>query len=377
MTVYRDARPGEEGKLLDLANMVFSMDQKPHDFRALVPTVYARDDFAPMHVVAEEDGRITAMVGLREHSVMVGEERIACGFIGTVCVHPYERGKGHMKRLMAMAHERARQKGLHLLMLGGQRQRYNYFDFEVGTAGIEFNVTQDNLRHVKSTALQASPRFVPLEGAGPAVLASCFGLFRRQPMHGEREEAQFAQYLRTWQGQGYAILMDGAVAGYTYVVEGGWRECVLSNWDALVPALHAWQLQMNCEETVVSVPYWNMKSIRILSEIAEQVSISGEHMLHVLDWQQVLGVLMAFKGKHFGLAQGELVVQIGEDKPLRLSVQENRTQVKPCDGPAQVRLTHNQAVLRFFSLQGSLMKEEPGFYDWFPLLFSLSEADAF
>ena len=60
---------------------------------------------------------------------MLGETlRVGC--VGTVSVHLYSRGEGHMKILMAMMMDDARAKGCDLLMLGGARKRYNYFGFE-------------------------------------------------------------------------------------------------------------------------------------------------------------------------------------------------------------------------------------------------------
>ena len=64
MTLYEIARPGDEEEILDVANLVFSQADRPHDFRALLPKVYAKKEFEDYHVVARQNGRICALVGV-------------------------------------------------------------------------------------------------------------------------------------------------------------------------------------------------------------------------------------------------------------------------------------------------------------------------
>ena len=63
---------------------------------------------------------MVAMLPLRMH---VLSDVLQLGFVGTVCVHPYARGEGHMKHLMADLLADAKRRGLDLLVLGGQRYR--------------------------------------------------------------------------------------------------------------------------------------------------------------------------------------------------------------------------------------------------------------
>ena len=62
-------------------------------------------------------------------SLLVAGKPLRAAGIGTVSVHPYARGEGHMKKLMHMTLEECRENGADLAMLGGQRQRYEYFGF--------------------------------------------------------------------------------------------------------------------------------------------------------------------------------------------------------------------------------------------------------
>ena len=148
MTEYRLARPQEEADVLDFINMVFSMHSQPHDFAALLPKVYAHPGFARYHYVAVEDGHIRGTVALLPLTLRVEENcALKAGYIGSVAVHPYSRGAGHMKALMRMALTDAEAQGYDLLALGGRRQRYAYFGFEKGGQRLTFSLNSDNVRH--------------------------------------------------------------------------------------------------------------------------------------------------------------------------------------------------------------------------------------
>ena len=64
MTEYRFARPEEEPQILDLIDLVFSQGSRPHDFRKLLPKVYAHPGFSAIHALAVADGRIRAAVAV-------------------------------------------------------------------------------------------------------------------------------------------------------------------------------------------------------------------------------------------------------------------------------------------------------------------------
>ena len=64
MTEYRFARPEEEPQILDLIDLVFSQGSRPHDFRKLLPKVYAHPGFAGFHAVAVRENRIRAVIAM-------------------------------------------------------------------------------------------------------------------------------------------------------------------------------------------------------------------------------------------------------------------------------------------------------------------------
>ena len=131
MAVYRFARPEEEEAILDLIDLVFSKTGSSIDFASLVPKVYGRAGFSAYHAVAEQAGRLVGTVAMLPVTVHMGDTALRGGYIGSVAVHSKYRGQGHMRALMDLLIAEAKSRGYDFLALGGQRQRYGYWGFEV------------------------------------------------------------------------------------------------------------------------------------------------------------------------------------------------------------------------------------------------------
>ena len=149
--------------IIEHANFVFSHAHGSCEFKTMLPKSYSENPIMwPEHFVAREKDRIRALVGLLTMDLCVLNDPVKLGFIGTVSVNPYARGRGYMKKCMAMAEEHARAEGMDLLALGGQRQRYGYFGFEKGGFYASYTVNKSNCRHALSDADVSGIRFVPL-----------------------------------------------------------------------------------------------------------------------------------------------------------------------------------------------------------------------
>ena len=148
MTEYRLARAHEEREILDFSNMVFAMTAGPIDFSRVYPSIYGRAGFSRLHIIArDEENRLVSSIAVKPMILTLGRDgSLSAGYLGTVATHPTERGKGHMKELMRLSIERARADGMELVALGGQRQRYNHYGFEIGAPVITFYLNKDNLK---------------------------------------------------------------------------------------------------------------------------------------------------------------------------------------------------------------------------------------
>ncbi|WHX49067.1 GNAT family N-acetyltransferase [Paenibacillus woosongensis] len=77
---------------------------------------------------------------------MVCDDTLRACYLGTVSIHPRARGEGHMKALMDMWLEELRNT-CDMVVLYGQRQRYEYFGFTLGGVKFKYFVGGANVRH--------------------------------------------------------------------------------------------------------------------------------------------------------------------------------------------------------------------------------------
>ena len=130
MIEYRFADASYRADIIDFINMVFSQSAIPHDFKTLIPKVYADGrGFDEIHAIALDNQRVRGVVAQLPISAKYAGQDLKIGYIGSVSSHKYARGSGYMKVLMAMQLENAEKSGIDIMMLGGQRQRYEYFGY--------------------------------------------------------------------------------------------------------------------------------------------------------------------------------------------------------------------------------------------------------
>ena len=378
MTEYRRALPQEEDDILDLANLAFSLVRQPRDFKALLPRIYGRPGFFPYHVVAVRDGRLKALVGLLPLTLRLDPgSALKLGFVGTVSVHPYARGEGHMKALMHMTRDNAIAQGMDMMILGGQRQRYNYFDFESAGSVITYTVSATNLRHRLKDQDVSMYRFMPFDELEQEKLSALWQMQAKQALSNERPMADFSLIMRTWQGKAFAVMQGGILLGYLYTVKDSLFEWELQPVESMLPILKAFITQENLQEIHIRLSLHRTDEMHILSEIAEGYRISDSCMVSVLDWRSVLQKLLDFKANRVPLEDGEVVLEVIGRCKLLIQICQGRPKVTPTKRKPSLRLEHNAAVLVLVSLQSRLLDSGKLWRNWLPLYFSVPEADAF
>ena len=146
---YRIATPADRDAYIDFINYVFSHDHQPHDFKALLPKEYGdgRESRAAHFLALDDEGHIRGCVAALPFTVRVLDQDLKYAYIGSVSVHPYARGEGHMKHLMAMVEAWLVEQQVDAAVLGGQRQRYQYFGYSKGGMSVRYDFSFDNARH--------------------------------------------------------------------------------------------------------------------------------------------------------------------------------------------------------------------------------------
>ena len=127
MEMIRQVKPDEGEMIRAFAQTVFAAEGGPADFAQLLPKVYrSPQDSARQHLLLAEEGKIQGLLLRTVTQLSAGGRLLPVGHIGSVCVAPAYRGRGAMSRLLSCAVEDLRRDGCALIVLSGQRQRYEH-----------------------------------------------------------------------------------------------------------------------------------------------------------------------------------------------------------------------------------------------------------
>lgn len=383
MAQYRQAKHGEEADILDFINYVFSQASRPHDFARLLPKVYARDDFAQYHYVAEEGGRIRATVAMLPSVYRVDDARaLSLGYIGSVSSHPYDRGKGHMQALMRLALADADARGIDLLALGGMRQRYGYFGFECGGGLLRFAIYQENIRHALRDVRAQAVRIREVSGEDDGALEAAYALYLRQPLMCRREREGFLPVMRSFGGRLYVIEdadagADAPLLGYLSTRGEEITELALADESRVGQVLKRWIEQQGARKVALLAPMSNRVRANFVKSFAEGYSVSDGEMICVRDWKKVLSALLSYKADCLPLADGRFTFEIEGAGRWVIEVAQHAARVTSTDGAPDVSFNARRAVEFFFSPFTALSVASPMLKSWLPLPFGVPVPDQF
>lgn len=139
-------------ELLDFLLTVFKGNNPDHSpFEVIYPDLFAADDeVLGRHAVIREDGRIVSCVGTYPMLMQVGGCRIMTAGVGQVATLKSCTGKGYMTQLLNHELVRCRDEGCAIAWLGGRRDRYAHFGFELASLSYDYGCDAHSLRHLPS-----------------------------------------------------------------------------------------------------------------------------------------------------------------------------------------------------------------------------------
>ena len=372
-TEYMIAAPEDRAEIIDFANMVFSQNSAPHNFKTLLPKVYgdgAKDH--SIHHVAKQDGRVRAVVAMLPEKLRVLDHTLNMGFVGTVSVHLYSRGEGHMKALMQQMKDDATQRGMDILVLGGQRQRYNYFGFEQAGTNVRYRIDANNIRHCLKNVDVSDITFEPLSEDRPEALDFAHALAQKLPVACDRPRDELLARLQSWHNEPMLVRIGGEPAGY---IVGEVTEVVLTDEFLLLKVLKAYMGALKLKEIQLSVAPHQTERMRILSTLSGNRSISHVEMVNVLNWQGVLEAYLRLKASYTRLTDGRVTLGI-DGEAFTISVENGVPTVVKSDCAPDCAMTKLEAERLVFDIEGALCPD-PRFGNWFPLPFPLTGVDTF
>ncbi len=370
---------------MDFINYVFGFNGNERDFKKLLPKLYKPElDPAGHSYVVVEDGKIKAAVGAFDHDLSVCGELLKTRGIGNVAVHPYERSRGFMKKLMNLALEDMIKDGVVLSALGGRRQRYRYFSYEKIGTRIGFSVNSDNIRHTFGSSFEPVFEFRKVGPDSDEALDGIYSLYMSQLLHCVRERERLYDILVSWSSKVYAAYFkkDERFAGYCVTEDSSVREFLLD------PVYQPWLPEflrdlykyLGKGSIGVTVPPHLNAYAEMLIDIGEHYDIAPPKSFTVLNFKAVVGAFMKLKATCSALADGRFTVDIdgfaGPER-IEISVSKGIPSVEYTTGEPDLELSHIEAMNLFFAPYrpererlGAVQKS------WFPLPLFLYSADA-
>ena len=406
--VYYKKICGNEGSrqedILDFANMVFGMSGECIDFGAFYPKAYsgARCRLVTHHVM-EEHGKIRALLDSYPLTMRLqtgvqadGRMELKAVYIGTVSVHPHTRNKGYLTALMEHAQSDARAQGCALMLLDGNRHRYQHYGFERAGIRYSFHVAFRNIRHCcaelygREYTEKPCYCFEEIEGGDSPYLDAMFALYSRKNMVA-RNRDDFWLCLQGGHSVTLAVLCGGRLAGYVSLSADGHNVLEFEMDETKQIPKMIYDLMAGTDSTQLGVDAGmdEFGNIEYLEKMCNNYSVSMSHHIKILDYEAVLTFLFSWKQKYGTLVTDDYVVGVkdtedGKERNYLISVREDGTKVTRTDRKADIvfgelefvtMLTTNLFFVEQQKGNRGRLKNAP--VGWFPLPFYLPEADAF
>lgn len=330
---------------IDFLNLVFSAHY-PIDLAKLLPKLYQPTDEQMRHNFAvKRNGKIRAVVGLFPLELNIGDVPLKGAGIGGVSTHPNDRGRGYMRRLLNFCLDMMKTNSCHFSWLGGQRQRYNYFGYEVCGSKHVYKVTKRNMRRYYERI--PNVHFELIENPADPRLLQIKSMHDQCAIHVSRPSSALWDIFQSWHHRLYAVLDEGAeLLGYLcadwsggVVLETAARENQL--YRRLIPA---WVDYQEKESVYFETPGLPGALVTELSRMCEQPAIHSCGNWQIFDWQGTLDALFKLKRRFFRLVDGEFCLEIEGYGRLKMSV----------NGPdASCTRTHSRVDFSCSSIQAT------------------------
>lgn len=393
---YVRGTKADMAELIDFANMVFSMSSGSIDFEGLLPKAYSEErDMLATHHLIKEEGRIKALIDVLPMELRLGGESLRAGYIGTVSVHPKARGKKYMITLMEQAEKQAREDGKDVLILDGNRHRYQHYGFEKAGMKYCFNITGDSIRHCCNILGQEEKEyhFARLEATDEKWINRAFLLYQKRNVTARTRE-DFFLCLSSWEADTYAVLDGEECVGYLNVEanERNIFEFELADIGELPYVIKAFMEEIGSDELGIHAAMDEPKKIDMLDLMADYYTLNTSHQIKVLNHANVLSFLLKWKlathKKEKAMQEGSYVIGVwsqerdGQSNYL-MEYKNGEVFVTQTDLAADMVFEEKELVkvlttsycFHIMQKPDTPLRKAP--QGWFPLPFFLPEADAF
>ncbi len=367
---YGRGNKDQYDEYMELINHVFSDDNERY-FQELLPKLYKPESNPAYNAfVAIEDGKMIAGIGDFPCEMVVCGKSIWGAGIGNVAVHKDHRRRGLMIKLLNDAIDDMVANEIDISFLGGQRQRYNHFSYDVGGATYSFRVESKNIKYVygDDSTIKYQITDTELDRDDNESLDEIARLLASHPYYHVRERSNLYDIMCTWHSKPHVFKCDGKFVGY-YVKGGSVSEIDVIDDEYFADAIRA-MIKANGSVNISIAPF-QTSFIKVLEPLCDGYNISSNAMYTVLCYRRVIDAFLSLKATYTNLVDGKITVLVhgrGGDELFTVEVKDNKVSATITNDEPDMELTHMEAMNMFFGNVSLLRGKAPAVVSqWFPL----------
>ena len=361
-------------ELINLLNFTFGTKNKREtSFEAELPKMCRRTDEAMgKHFGAFEDGKLVAALGIYPLPAKILGEDFLFSTVGNVATHPDFEGRGYMKSLMAVAMEELKRIGADASRLGGARQRYNRYGYEMAGVGYTVTVNDHNVKY----AMPNDPGFTfrQIERADIEAWSYVNALHAMGKIYCVRsEEDDFYNVFASataWRAVPYLVLKGEERIGYLALGKDGSTvaELYTEREDDFSTVICALQ-KFTGKAVSITLPEYEKAKLARLAKFASGVSTGPVCHFKVINFEKLTSALMKLKAAYTNMPVGEFVLGIEDYGNLCLYSDGKTVGARLTEKCAKVTLDKLTATRFLFGhIPASFIADVPDFVSaWLPL----------
>jgi len=366
---------------MDFINYVFGFNGNTNDFKKLLPKLYKYEyEPAVSSYVAVENNKIKAAVGAFDHDVSVCGKYIKTRGIGNVAVHPYTRGKGYMKKLMNMALDDMVSDGVDMSVLGGRRQRYNYFSYDKLGQAVSLSFNDDNIRHTFGNNRTHSISFKIVNADDREALEMIKKLAESQNFYAIRDIGKYFEILSSWKQKAAVAFDNGNFVGYCVFKGNDVNELLVTDKTIVAEFVCALYDFLGGSSMLLKLPAFLPEYINSLIGICEYYDVGPSKSFSVFNYKNVIQAFMLLKNTYTDLPNGSIVLDIlgkAKREKICIDVSDGSIIVSETNAEADLKLSHLEAMNLLFAPVCIARDSLPWYAKiWFPLPIYLYSSDA-
>lgn len=371
----------DEKELIAALDDIFFSEEPHNNFMDLLPKLYKNKyNCGERNMILKEDGVIKAAVGCFPLDAVAAGRKLRIMGIGNVGVAKDCRRKGYMIELMNDVVAWMIAEGYDYSLLGGQRQRYEYFGYTPAGSALRFEINIGNISRLRNGNTETPFTAKEITEKDTDILARTNELNNAQPYHVIRNGEDVLDILRSWRSTPYAVFDGGDFKGYfTTNCKGCLSEIKAVNTDDLLDIFLCAMKVIDCESLGFTVPVYDTALCSYMQKICCGMSVCHVDQINILNYAKFIEGFLAVKAQRMNLCGGTLNVLVHgykKDENLAITVDGKNVTVTETDSEPDFELDHLEATAFFAGQYSEKRLSVPSFaQNWFPVDFYAGQQD--